>query len=240
MTDKHAIISRCPLFAGFDEVTLSMFATATVSRKFETGARIYDDQSFQNCLSIIESGVVALTAFNDEGKETVLAILEDGAWFGDSVFSPGLPRVLNADARTEVSLLELPGDLFRQVLAQDAKAALHVIDCLGRRFWGLMSLFQDDAVHSVQTRLLRRLVLMSQFRFAPTDADHVTIKMTQDDLAALMGMTRQGLRPTLRALEADDLMRFSYGVIELPSLARLDQYLKEQHSALPPDTVRIV
>lgn len=205
--------------------------TATL-RSFLAGDRIYDDNSYHHALGIVASGSVVFTALAASGRTTVLALLGQGAWFGDTAVSTDLPRVMNVDAYSDATILEVPGTLLREKLEEEPKAALHVLECLGQRFWGIMTLFQDDVVYSIPIRLARRLVLMNRFQAEPTTGDQIKLRMTQEDLASMMGLTRQGLRPALRMFEQKGLMQFSYGVLHIPSLAQLNAYLEDENAAI--------
>lgn len=236
VSTSFAIIARCPVFAGFTESEQRALAERALIREFAPGARIYADQDQQRSLTVIRSGIVSFSALSQAGKEVVLTLLGPGAWFGNTVFTPGLPRVLHANAHSPTSLLEVPGPLLRELLARNPDAAMAALDSLGRRLWAMLTVFQDDAVHTVPVRLVRRLILLSEFRHYNTvsEGDSITFEISQELLAQVMGMTRQGLRPCLRELQAADLLSLTYGKVTIPSVTALQQFLATQDAALPP------
>ena len=240
MASSLALIARCPVFAGFSESEQRSLAEQAVLARFAAGERIYDDQTEQTCLAVIQDGIVSFSALGRDGKEVVLTLLGPGAWFGNAVFCPGLPRVLHANAHSPTSLLEVPAALFRELLASNPDAAMAALDSLGRRLWALLTVYQDDAIRSIEVRLARRLLLLSEFWH--NDAAHgdaISFDMNQELLAQVMGMTRQGLRPFLREFEAANLLSLTYGKLTIPSRAALRSFLLAQDAALPSSSTTL-
>ncbi len=237
--DHRAVLDDCPLLRGFsDEERNTMFNQARI-RTFNAGQYIYRDQDPQTHLTLIGAGTVVFSSLGFAGKEVVMAIQEAGSWFGEALCDPPPPRIMHISARTPVSLVEIPSLLFRDLLRQNGDAALIVLDNLGRRFWAMKTLFQDDVVHPTMIRLLRRLLVMREFKTGERGRDAITFHLTQGDLAQMLGMTRQGLRPVVRQLEATGLVEFGYGTAHLPSIGRIRDYLEQELKVSLPDYAQL-
>lgn len=227
MTDAKAVLQRCPLFQAFPDKALNEAATLARVRHFQADEPIYGKGTMQSTLSVIAEGTVRISSVNAAGREALLVIFDVGAWFGDTVFSPGTPRVYGATAHEAATVVELPGESFRQLLARNPDSYPVALDLVSRRLWAAMSIIEDDALRGIQARIGRRLLFLAQMHgYAKTSAMPVTFRLTREHIANMMGMTRQGVHSVLKRFEAEGLMSFSYGRVTVPDPVRLEIYLR--------------
>lgn len=225
--DVQAVMKSCPLLAGFPEMAFREVAAMTRVRRFRAGDPIYDRGSMQSTLCVIASGTVRITSVNAAGREASLIIFNAGSWFGDTVFSPGMPRVFGATAHEAVVILELPGEGFRQLMAKYPESYPRALDLVSRRLWSAMSIIEDDALRGVVARIGRRLLFLADIQGAqPGGEGAVTLRLTREQLANMMGMTRQGVHARIKELETLGFVSLDYGRITLSSPGALEAYLR--------------
>lgn len=224
--DKHilAVLQSCSLLSGLPDEALREAAASARVRPFEANQVIYQRGEVQSALSVVGSGSVRISSSNAAGREVMLTLFEPGAWFGDTVFSPGMPRVFGAVANTAGELVEVPGQEYRELLARYPQAYPRTLDMLSRRLWSAISIIEDNALRDMPGRVGRRLLFLAEMH------DHsrsgpVTFKLTREHIANMMGMTRQGVHGVLKNLEEEGLIRFGYGVVTLPDTEALRDYL---------------
>lgn len=195
-------------------------------RQFKADGPIYGKGAMQSSLSVIAEGTVRISSVNPAGREAVLVIFGAGAWFGDTVFSPGMPRVYGATAHEFTTVVELPGEGFRQLLARNPESYPIALDLVSRRLWAAMSLIEDDALRGIKPRIGRRLLFLAQMHGdAITDSTTVSFRLTREHIANMMGMTRQGVHKVLKEFEAEGLVTFQYGRVTIPDPAHLEASL---------------
>ncbi|WP_226703912.1 Crp/Fnr family transcriptional regulator [Microbulbifer elongatus] len=227
MSDTFSILETCPLLSGLgDEAKLELTSQCR-SRNYAAGEIIYLPGSQQSSLCIIASGRVRICSSNVNGREAILAILDVGAWIGDTVFSPGMPRVFGATAHEECRVVEIEGEVLRSVLQANPEAYPIVLDQVSRRLWSAMSVIQDDVLRGTEARIGRRLLFMAQMHNRGEPAGNTTVRfaLTRELLANMMGMTRQGVHGVLKSIEAQGLVEFAYGRVTIPDPVRLARYL---------------
>ncbi|MDW3642629.1 cyclic nucleotide-binding domain-containing protein, partial [Vibrio sp. 1291-1] len=117
MEDIKSLLLQCPVLAGLPVEGINEAVQIVRARYFDEKALICSKGAQHSSLMVIAKGSVRVNSISSKGKEVTLMIFEAGGWFGDNVFSPGMPRIFGATAHTDVTLLELPGDKFRQLLA---------------------------------------------------------------------------------------------------------------------------
>ncbi|KPQ29207.1 MAG: cAMP-binding putative transcriptional regulator [Marinobacter excellens HL-55] len=226
MTDIKTILADCPLFAGFPPHAFDDLADIARIRKFETDDPIYDKGSATSTLNVIASGVVRISSVNSAGREATLIMFNAGVWFGDSLFSPGMKRVYGATAHEAATVIELPGDAFRGVMAKYPECYPVILDMVSRRLWAAMSIIEDDALRGIAARVGRRLLFLAQIQGnGDARTEPVIIRITREHIANMMGMTRQGVHKWIKDFERRGLLKLTYGRIELTNPATLQHYV---------------
>lgn len=227
MTDLTAILRTCPLLAGLPPPALNEAAAMSRLRRFEVDEPIYAKGSMQSTLCVIAEGTVRISSVNAAGREATLIIFDAGAWFGDTVFSPDMPRVYGATAHEATTLVELPGEGFRQLLEAYPQAYPVALDLVSRRLWAAMSIIEDDALRSVDARIGRRLLFLAQIQGeGEAGTQPVTFRLTREHIANMMGMTRQGVHKVIKGFEQRGLLRLDYGRVTVTCPRDLQGFLR--------------
>lgn len=172
-------------------------------------------------LCCVLDGALRVGAVQADGSESVLAFVEPGQWFGEISLIDGRPRTHDAvaDGPTTVWLVPQPallswlGDhpVHWQAIAQLACAKLRM----------LFGVVEDIAHLPLQGRLAKRLWLVAHGYGGRAGAPRHTLHLPQEQLALMLGVSRQSANKALRALEARGLIALRYGGIELLDLAAL-------------------
>lgn len=196
-------------------------------RQFVAGKSIYDVGSRQSTLCVIASGTVRVSSVNAAGKEATLIIFGPGAWLGDTVFSPEMPRVYGATAHESAVVVELPGEGFRQLLKNYPESYPVALDLVSRRLWSAMSIIETDALRGIEARFARRMLFLVQIQGdGQFGSEPVTFFLTREHVANMMGMSRQGVHKVIKRFETEGLLELSYGRITVVDPAALQAYLQ--------------
>ena len=228
MTELLPILDTCPLLAGLPDQAKRDLARQARIRHYSAGEVIYMAGSMQSQLSIVADGRVRICSSNPQGREAILAILDTGAWIGDTVFSPGMPRVFGATSHDDCQVVDIPGDALRKLMAEHPESYPVALDLVSRRLWAAMSIIQDDVLRGTEARLARRLLFLAQMHNPPEDSGNAaSFRLTKELLANMMGMTRQGVHRVLKHIEAQGLIEFAYGRVTIPDTGRLQAYVEK-------------
>ena len=227
MSKTKTILTECPLLKGFPADALEELAAIGRLKAFGAGHQIYEQGAMNTSLCIVAEGVVRISAINRDGRESILIMLNAGAWFGDSVFSPGTPRVFGATAHENVVLMELPGEAFRVLMRRYPESYPVALDMVSRRLYAAMSIIEDDSLRDVPTRIGRRLLFLAQMQGnGEVGEAPVMVSITREHIANMMGMTRQGVHKWIKAFEREGHIRLAYGSITINNPSKLLASLK--------------
>jgi CRP-like cAMP-binding protein len=147
---------------------------------------------------IILEGKVKLGQTSGDGRESLLAVLGPGEMFGElSLFDPG-PRTSTATALTDAMVLGLGHPQLRPWLAGRPEVAEALLQALARRLRRTNEAMADLVFSDVPGRVAKALMdLGEKFGTVTPDGLMVTHDMTQEELAQLVGASRETVNKAL-------------------------------------------
>ena len=222
------LLAQVPLFAGLTPEELRGLAALLQRRRYAAGEVIFHEGDAGTALYIIENGEVKIVLGSAEGKEVVLGLLGPGDFFGELALLDGEPRSANAVARDACSLLLIRREDFLQFLVDEPRVAVNLLAVLSGRLRRTDQLVHDAAFLDVRARLIRVFLNLAQTRGqAGPRGIVVTSRLTQADLANMVGATRESINKWVRFYEQKGLVHHSRGRLTLLDLRRLREELSE-------------
>lgn len=174
-------------------------------------------------LCCVVAGAVRLGSINPRnGAQRLLMYLEPYHWFGEVTVIDRQPRAQDAVADLDSIVLVVPRSRLEPWL--DAHPAhwrdLSRLACSKLRL--MLAAAEDHATLPVEQQLARRLVLAVS-NFGQTTPAHWRrrVRLPQEYLASMLGVSRQTVNKALRALEREGLLRLGYAELEIVDLAGL-------------------
>jgi CRP/FNR family transcriptional regulator, cyclic AMP receptor protein len=221
MTPRDLLV-RCPLFAELSAGEAEKLAVLLRRRRYRAGEPVFREGDPGMALYIIETGEVKILLGGSEGKEVVLALLGPGEFFGELALLDGEPRSADAVATAAGELLVLPREDFLRFLREVPAVAVNMLASLSRRFRRTDRLVHDAAFSDVRTRVTRLLVELAETRGKAAHGGVVIgPRLTQGDLASMVGATRESINKCLRSYAAQGLLRHERGRLLLLNVDRL-------------------
>jgi CRP-like cAMP-binding protein len=156
----------------------------------------------------VARGAVRISTVSLSGKQVTLTYAEPGTWFGDIALFDGLPRTHDAHAHGATTLLVLRKPDFKALLEQHVELydALLRLNC--RRLRLMFDQFEDLNTRPLQARLAKQLLLLARSYGTPRGAEiRIGLALAQEDLAQLLGASRQRVNQELKAFERDGAVR---------------------------------
>ena len=166
----------------------------------------------------IISGCVRATLSSGEGREALLAVMEAGAWFGESSLFDGLPRAYNAIAQGDCELLYVPKAGMESLLERRPHIYRNIVRLLCQRIRLSLVLLETNALLPLEGRLAQRLLLLTHTEDLQINPD---VRLSQEDLSQMLGMTRQSISRVLKLWENEGLIERHYRgvrILDFPAL----------------------
>ena len=169
--------------------------------QFDPGQSIFMQGAKHEYSYIIKSGAVRTYYVADTGREITLGHWSAGDFVGGpSVFGGG-HHVWSANATKHSEILAITGSELQDFAALHAHVYPWIVDVLSFKLHWLSILFQIHGTENAQQRLIKLLIMLGDF-FGDPGPDGIVIepRISQKDLAALLGVSRQWTNRTLTHL----------------------------------------
>jgi CRP/FNR family cyclic AMP-dependent transcriptional regulator len=193
-----AVLATVPLFAALDDETGELLATALTTRAVDRGHVVFSEGDTGDRLFIVMDGKVKISRAAADGRENLLTVLGPGEMFGElSLFDPGA-RTATATAVTESTLASLDHDDLRPLLLNEPGMAVQLLRALAQRLRRTNEAMADLVFSDVPGRVAKALLdLAEKFGVEETDGMRVHHDLTQEELAQLVGASRETVNKAL-------------------------------------------
>jgi CRP/FNR family cyclic AMP-dependent transcriptional regulator len=221
----RAVLESVPLFRDLSEQDLGVLAASLRTRRYRRGEVIFHQGDPGDALHIILSGRVKISSPSEAGVEAILTTLRPGEFFGSLALLDGAPRSASATAVEATETLILPRDRFRQLLNDWPEIRDHVFAELARELRRLTYHVEELHFLDIAGRLAARLARMAEEQGATVADGAIRLEgpITQGELAAMVGSTRQSVNKLLGYLTDDGLIRMDRDTIVVLDLAGLQR-----------------
>ena len=170
---------------------------------------------------VVRGGIKA-SSLRPDGKEAILVVLEAGNWFGEISLFDRMPRTHDATAVGETEVLALPRPAFDRMMRRPA-FALAVCQLLAARVRSLYGMVEDATLRSTRARVARRLLLLARGDATQAREPRPVLPVSQEQLAMMLGVSRQTLSKELQGLVRAGAIELGYGRIAIASMGRLEK-----------------
>lgn len=201
MTVDIEFLKSVPYFSGLSTDEFNSIRKSIFERTTERGEIILFEGEPAKELYFVASGAVKLFKTSAEGKEQILNIVRPGESFGDVPIFDGGPNPASAQAMVPVVLYGIRKGYLESVLREHPKVALNVISVLASQVRQSMSLVEDLSFKHVIDRVAKILLEYAG------DGTGSRPRLTHQEMAAMAGTAREMIGRSLKALEADGMIR---------------------------------
>ena len=199
---------------------------AAVSLNFSDGQLIQARGDTDPSLTIVKSGAARLGQIGIDGSYAGMAVMGPDQFFGEFTIFGGLPREFDAVAVGPTEIAKISKTRFDRLLDKHRGIRSYFLAFLAQRLHAALT-FVDDLRHlPLNAQVAKTINMMHQ-----AERQNPTVKVTHEELAEILGVTRVSINKALRQLEKDGLISRAYGQIEIPSSENLDQWVRGQSRA---------
>jgi CRP/FNR family cyclic AMP-dependent transcriptional regulator len=197
---SHAddVLAQAPLFEALSEEDARALRSGVIDVALDRGERLFAEGDTGDSLYIILSGKIKLTKAAPDGRENLLSVHGPGEMFGElSLFDP-VPRTSSATAITNARLAGIAHDDVRAWLSTRPEVAMHMLQALAQRLRRINEVKADLVFTDVPGRVAKALLDLSDRFGVPTpDGIQVNHDLTQEELAQLVGASRETVNKAL-------------------------------------------
>ena len=170
----------------------------------------------------VARGAVRVSSVSLAGKQVTLTYVEPGTWFGDIALFDGMPRTHDAHAHGATTLLVVRKADFKELLSLHVELyeALLRLNC--RRLRLLFDTVEDLNTLPLAARLAKQILLLARsYGVVEGDEIRIGLQLAQEDIAQLLGASRQRVNQELKSFEREGAVRIEPTRLVVLSKAKL-------------------
>lgn len=206
--EEQQNIESGPWFSKLSPALRSAILARSVVRRLTDGTPMASRGSAPLEWCGVAKGAVRVSSVSLSGKQITLTYVEPGTWFGDISLFDGLPHTHDADAHGDTTLLVVRKPDFKELLAQHVELyeALLRLNC--RRLRLMFDLVEDLNTKPLSARLAKQLLLLARsYGIAQGEEIRIGLALAQEDLAQMLGASRQRVNQELKGFEREGAVR---------------------------------
>jgi CRP/FNR family transcriptional regulator, cyclic AMP receptor protein len=213
------LLERCALFGALDQKARREIVSYAQPRSFVVGQSICRIGDPGDSMMAVIIGTVRISLPTVKGKEIILADLQAGALFGEIALLDGKARSANATAHTKCELMVLDRRDLVPFLERNPSASLKLMEMLCARIRRSDERMSDIAFLDLPARLAKTLL---QYPAPSNSAGTIKLSLSQSELAAMAGATRENVNRCLREWQRRGILelRDRWTIIHQPEALR--------------------
>ena len=219
------VLRRAPPFAALDADSAASLRKAMAEVRLGRGDILFHEGDPGDRVYIVTEGKIKLGRTSPDGRENLLGVLGPGETFGEvSLFDPG-PRTATATAVTDATLLGLGHVDLQPWLTERPEVAKGLLQQVAHRLRRTNENMADLVFQDVPARVAKALLdLAARFGTpAPAVGIHVPHDLTQEELAQLVGASRETVNKALADFVSRGWIRLEARAVVLLDVERLQQ-----------------
>jgi CRP/FNR family transcriptional regulator, cyclic AMP receptor protein len=217
-------ISNAPfdLFQWMPDDARAAFLASCRTNRLAKGSLIYSQGDQGSAMFRLISGSVRLSVARSDGRELLYLLFEPGDCFGTSACIDDEPLPQTAEAAEDIDLQILPRAMFDRLRAEHRAFDDALLRLTARHMRFLSQLYADAHLDDLPVRVATRLLSMvKSFGRQTQGGIALSIRISQSELAAMVGGSRQSVNRALQALQAAGVIGIANGHLIVHSLDAL-------------------
>ncbi|HEY1135110.1 MAG TPA: Crp/Fnr family transcriptional regulator [Nocardioides sp.] len=218
------VLRQAALFSALDDDAIESLVPSLAESRLRRGEVLFHEGDSGDKLYVVIEGKVKLGRTSADGRENLLAILGPGQMFGElSLFDPG-PRSATVTAVTESTFASLSHEDLQLWLEGRPSVARGLLAQLAARLRKANDVVADLVFSDVPGRVAKALIdLADRFGRTADDGVHVHHDLTQEELAQLVGASRETVNKALADFTSRGWLRLEPRSVVIMDIERLSR-----------------
>ncbi len=179
------LLRTVELFADFSDDELARLARDCATMELQRGDVLFAEGDQPDQLYVTLSGRIAMVNRSVDGRESVVALMEDGDLFGEMPLFDSQKRSTDARALEPSTAISIPYGPLRSIYETNPTQLWRVVALLAKRLRAMDGVLADSVFLDVTGRTAKRLLEIAG------DHDEFALPVTQEELAGMVGASRE-------------------------------------------------
>ena len=209
MTNKGCLCLRDnTLFFGLSMDFFKHICWAANKQQMRKGQILFQQGETADSIYVVKEGRFKLLRMTAEGNETILQIVGPGEMLGETaLFRQDAVQVATAISLEEAKVCSINRSTFENVVKKEPDLALEIIRNLNDRLYHVWEQMSEENRQSTQEKILGLMIRLAREHGELCAAGtRITIYLTQQEIAALVGASRVMVSQSIKELTAKNYL----------------------------------
>jgi len=214
VTDYHALLStKESIFAGLTSRELDGVLSLAVRKKLRARQVVLRKGDPAMQIYVIVAGRLKAITTGSDGRQAALSIMGPGEVFGEVAVLDRQPRSATISALEPCELLIIQRNDFFRYLEKSPQVAIKLLEVLAGRLRRLSVRVEDSTFLELPGRLAKQLLRLADRygKRSTSGSVRISLKLSQQELGDLVGVTRESVNKQLRTWVAEGLVEQEKG-----------------------------
>jgi len=217
-------LTSVPIFTNLSGEQLQSLPDKLQPRRYQRGEVIFHEDDPADRMHIIVDGRVKISIASEDGRERDIALFQSGDCFGEMALLDGSNRSATATAVDATETMVLYRQDFLDFLGENPELAADVNTMLVQRLRNVNQMLGDMVFLDVPTRVAKQLLALAEtYGEDAKPGDQIVVPMGQDELARLVGASRETVSRALNSYRRLGILDTSHRRITITDLAGLQR-----------------
>ena len=218
-------VQRVQLFSGLEQREMTEIAAAARNLRKGRGEFVYTPGDRADSVYVLTKGRIKLSVLSESGKEIAIDIIQPGEMFGEFALIDESVRSNMTQALDDVTILVFNKRDFVNLLKNQSTLALNYIRMVGDRRRRMEKKLSDITSKEVPARVCELLHELSANSLPTGELHQPLIPLTHQDVASLIGASRQTTTSVLNDLMRCGFIELGRGWVRIKSLKDIQTYV---------------
>lgn len=218
----HGLLRGAPWYAGLDAVQRARVEADVFERHVSGGAFVARRGDAPDYWMGVVDGLLKVSNVSSEGKLATLTGMSNGSWFGEGTLLKKESRKFDVVALRDSRVALMPMTTFDWLLEHSIRFNRFLLDHVNERLGQFIATVEHDRLLDPDARVARCLGSMVHPLLYPGNGH--SLRIAQEEIGHLAGVSRQRVNQALQRLEAGKLLAIEYGGIRIVDLEGLRRF----------------
>ncbi|WP_275099986.1 cyclic nucleotide-binding domain-containing protein [Sedimenticola hydrogenitrophicus] len=215
------LLEQIPLFADMSHEDLERVAQHTEELVCEKGNYLFREGDKANDLYVLLSGLAQMTARGPEGQQTVIEIIYPGDSFILAAVISGKRFLMSAEVVKRSQVLKIPGTALTELIRNGGDFGLSMLATLSTQYRSMVRQVKNQRLRTTAQRVAAFLLDLAYDQ--GRGENRITLPHSKKMLAALLGMSQEGLSRTFTALREQGVV-IDHKQVQIESIIKLRRF----------------
>jgi CRP-like cAMP-binding protein len=205
MNNKYLCLYDIPLFSGMDKASFRSFCHSSGKISLKRGEYLFNQGDPATSIYIVKQGSLKMVRVTEDGDEIILQIVASQEVIGENaLFRQEALQPASAIAIEDTKVCSMSRETFEKIIEANPHLACQIIERLGNRLYSLWSQMAEFNIQTTRDKILNLLIqLAKQHGRNCAEGTLIDLKLTQQDLASMVGASRVMVSQVLKELLAN-------------------------------------